>query len=260
MISINKELLANRFSTASDLYEDATPIQSKMAQNLFNEVLRLTFGKNIRNILELGCGSGRLTKKLVKEFPRSKITAIDIAPNMVDLAKTKSPTVNFIIGDIEKVVFDFEEKFDLIISNATIQWFENKQKTMQQINNLLEQSGVLAIATFGDKTFYELSKSFAESYLKHDLEVRSHVVKMPSVATWKTIFSNEKVSEEIFTQTFPSVREFLKSIQSAGAVNSAKENSTIPKKVLLDMMKYYAENFTDENEVLATYHVCYIFS
>lgn len=260
MTRINKELLATRFSNASKLYEDATPIQNQMAQNLFNEVLRHFANKKINNILELGCGSGRLTEKLSTNFPQSKITAIDFAPNMVELAKIKAPQVNYIIGDIEKVVFELEEKFDLIISNATIQWFEDKPKTMKQVENLLEQGGVVAIATFGDKTFCQLSEAFANSYAKNNLENRSHTVKMPSIATWQNIFPKGKISEEIITNTFPNVREFLRSIQNAGAVNSSAKNAIIPKKVFADMIKYYTENFSADDKILASYHVCYIFS
>src|SRR4030095_12586476 len=59
--------------------------------------------QNDPNILELGCGPGNITKYLLSKRPDFNITGIDVAPNMIELAKANNPTANFIVMDIRQI-------------------------------------------------------------------------------------------------------------------------------------------------------------
>jgi trans-aconitate 2-methyltransferase len=41
------------------------------------------------NILELGCGTGELSLKLLKQYPQAKITALDYSPRMIEFVTNK---------------------------------------------------------------------------------------------------------------------------------------------------------------------------
>ena len=43
----------------------------------------------MRNIIELGCGAGRVTRLLAENYPGVRITALDLSPDMIALAKSR---------------------------------------------------------------------------------------------------------------------------------------------------------------------------
>jgi len=261
MISVDKNSLAKRFGNSSNKYEDATPVQEKMAQSLIDKLLHRLEDRKILSILEIGCGSARMTRRLVDAFPLAKITAIDIADEMISIAKNNCPQAEYVVADAEKYLPLLDKKFDLVISSATIQWFENPDATLGKAYELLNPSGHLAMATFCDRTFHELSSSFENAYQTNKIEPRSHVVPMRSVRQWLKIVPKAEISDEIDQKTFCDVRTFLRSIQDAGAVNSLASRFAIPKKVLQSMKDYYCANYSCEasGAIVATYHICYIF-
>ncbi len=261
MLDIDKNSLAKRFGKLSDVYESVTPVQEKMAQTLLDRSWEYLSGKKILSILEIGCGTGRLTRQLVELFPEAQITAIDISHGMIAHAKSCCDKASYVVADAEEYIHSLKDKFDLIISSATIQWFTEPQSALTKAKELLSLGGFMAIATFANRTFYELSSSFDNAYDVHNLERREHIVPMKSIQKWREIISDSEIYDEIVTKEFVSVRDFLRSIQEAGAVNSLKKRSVIPANVLKTMSQYYSQNYAnpENGKIKSTYHVCYVF-
>ena len=70
------------------------------------------------SILDLACGTGILTRKLARMFPKSKILGIDISKNYLSIAEKNSlpfSNVSFLLCDAENL--DFDKKFDCICSS-----------------------------------------------------------------------------------------------------------------------------------------------
>lgn len=63
-----------------------------------------------RRILELGCGTGRVTEVLARE---ASVTAGDLLIEMVQRARRKVPAANLFVADLRE--FWFASKFDLVI-------------------------------------------------------------------------------------------------------------------------------------------------
>ena len=78
-----------------------------MPLELYNESYNILLEqiKNKKaNILEVGCGPGNITKYLLSKNPNFIIKGIDIAPNMIALAKINNPLARFEIMDIKKLI------------------------------------------------------------------------------------------------------------------------------------------------------------
>ncbi len=65
-------------------------------------------------LLEIGCGPGNITKYLLSKRPDFDILGIDIAPNMIELAKANNPTARFAVMDTRKIQ-TLTTKYDAII-------------------------------------------------------------------------------------------------------------------------------------------------
>ena len=96
-------------------------------------------------IIDLGCGTGTVAKRISEKFPNSKIVCLDIASNMIDIAKHKlseHKDTKFIIGDFSKI--DFDNKFDVVVSSLALHHLENdtcKKKFYNKIYDILTDFG-----------------------------------------------------------------------------------------------------------------------
>ena len=103
--------------------------------------------KGGNEILEIGCGPGNITKYLLKHNPRLQITGLDIAPNMVTLAKKNNPTANFRVMDCRSIN-TIKSKFNGIVCGFCIPYLIEKDtyKLLKDCNNLLIQGGILYLS------------------------------------------------------------------------------------------------------------------
>lgn len=72
------------------------------------------------NILEVGCGEGAVTERLVKIYPQAKITAIDITPNVGRLYSGPPGRANFIQTTVQEIAAKAPNQFDLVILSDVI--------------------------------------------------------------------------------------------------------------------------------------------
>jgi trans-aconitate 2-methyltransferase len=105
-------------------------------------VSRIGFDKP-NNIIDIGCGPGNSTQVLVSRWPGSKITGIDNSPAMIEKAKEDYPKQDWYIIDAGNE--EIKGKYDIVFSNATIQWIPNHASLLKKFHALLSGHGLLAI-------------------------------------------------------------------------------------------------------------------
>ena len=157
---LNKNIVENHFSRAAKTYEDNAIIQKELAVNLIKKAKNS--GRDFSRILEIGCGTGYLTRLLSIAFPKAKIFATDISPLMLVQAEKRHPPCQnkpeFFQQDGENL--SVTGTFDLIISNAAFQWFTDYDKAFSGFASRLASEGLLLYSTFGPATFNELHTAF----------------------------------------------------------------------------------------------------
>jgi 2-polyprenyl-3-methyl-5-hydroxy-6-metoxy-1,4-benzoquinol methylase len=100
------------------------------------------------DILEIGCGPGNITRYLVSQRPDFKITAIDVSPNMITLAKINNPTVDCIRMD-GRDIQGITGKFDGIVCGFCIPYLSMPDSTrlLTDSYHLLRDKGILYFST-----------------------------------------------------------------------------------------------------------------
>jgi ubiquinone/menaquinone biosynthesis C-methylase UbiE len=101
-------------------------------------------------ILDIGCGTGALTKKISKRINRKgKLIGIDISKEVLSIAKSqiKFPNVDFIEMDAEKIYFSI--KFSKVLSQFVVMFFTNPIKTLNSIRELMTREGILVLGVHG---------------------------------------------------------------------------------------------------------------
>lgn len=107
--------------------------------DLARRVKQVIPGPNI--IADLGCGPGNSTTVLRGEFPDSRLFGIDNSPNMITSAKRNHPGIEFLLGDVHHL----HGRYDLMFSNACLQWVPGHRLLIPQLMESLNPGGVLAV-------------------------------------------------------------------------------------------------------------------
>ncbi len=105
---------------------------------------RLT-ARSPSTIIDIGCGPGNSTAILKKRYPNAAVTGADNSENMVMAAKEKYPDIEFILCDASKDLGELNRKFDIVFSNACIQWVPDHPKLLREMLSLLKEGGELAV-------------------------------------------------------------------------------------------------------------------
>jgi trans-aconitate 2-methyltransferase len=97
-------------------------------------------------VLDAGCGSGRLTAKLLERLPQGRVIAVDRSENMLEVARAFllpqfGDRVQFLRADLEHLPLN--EAVDCIFSTATFHWILDHRSLFQHLFHVLKPGGVL---------------------------------------------------------------------------------------------------------------------
>ena len=135
-----------------------------MEMDLYNNTYRFFCDAiTIKNpeILEIACGPGNVTKYLLNQRPDFKLLGIDLAPNMIQLAKKNNPNATFKVKDCREIC-SLRQSFNAIMCGFCMPYLSKDEceKLIADASNLLDDQGVLYVSTMeGDyeKSGYELT-------------------------------------------------------------------------------------------------------
>jgi trans-aconitate 2-methyltransferase len=96
-----------------------------------------------KSILDLGCGPGNSTEILFGRWQNASLTGLDSSPEMLVTAREAHPTWSWLEADM--ATFESEQKFDLVFSNAALQWVKHHAVLLPRLKNLVADGGALAI-------------------------------------------------------------------------------------------------------------------
>ena len=99
--------------------------------------------ENPKSIIDIGCGPGNSTQVLRNRWPNAKIAGLDSSANMIEKAKKDYPDTEWIIGDAS--TFAFDKEYDVVFSNAALQWIQNHDSLIPRLFSIVAPSGALAV-------------------------------------------------------------------------------------------------------------------
>jgi len=124
--------------------------RNERTQASIDLVNRIQIDFSPQNIIDIGCGPGNSSQVLMHRWPQAELLGLDSSKNMIEKAKSDLPQYTWIQADASS--FQSEKKFDIVFSNATIQWIPDHDNLLRIFSSLLSDRGVLAfqIPLFND--------------------------------------------------------------------------------------------------------------
>lgn len=211
-----KQCIRRAFSRSAATYDAYADVQKEAAQR----TALLLDGMEPGSVLEIGCATGSYTLQLANRFPASAIYGLDFAEPMLRVAAARladNDHVHLLCADAERFLEDSTRSFDLITSNATLQWFSDLDRTFKSIARKLSDSGALVCSLFGPQTFVELRQALCL--------VNGHPVIMPVdgfpgkdklLALLRQHYCRSELQEVFVVREYQSVRQFLRHLKHTG--------------------------------------------
>ena len=132
---------------------------------------------NPEKIIDIGCGPGNSTQVLAGRFPDAYIVGVDKSEEMISAAKKSYPNLDFNICDAGTELSQLDSDFDIVFSNACIQWIPDHANLITNMLNLLKRNGILAV---------QIPMNFNEP-------IHKIVSELTASGKWKKYFINPSV-------------------------------------------------------------------
>ncbi|EEP3732621.1 malonyl-ACP O-methyltransferase BioC [Campylobacter jejuni] len=219
------------FLKAKD-YEKHAKVQDFMGLKLC-EILKNLRISHFEKVFEFGCGRGELSKKL-----QNFITFDEYLKNDILDFKENSSILIFDMNEIAKQDLS-KEKFDLIVSNATLQWLDLK-RIIPSLRDMLNQNGILLLSTFAEQNLKEIKQStgFGLNYFSlNELE-----------QIFKVYFNKVKITQELIKLSFDNALDVFRHLKLSG-VNSLG---------FYPLNKGFLKEFEEKFQNKLTYHPVFI--
>lgn len=244
---IDKQLVARRFSRAMESYDREAVAQKQIARHM-DRLLDRYLPRPCNRVLEIGCGTGLLTRRLVETLRPGQLLLNDLCPDMracfADLLA--GGRAAFVAGDAERL--SFPEGQDLIVSCSVVQWFARPEAFFGRCHALLAPRGSIAFSTFG------------KDNLKEVAAVAGGGLHYRSLEEWRRMLGPRyevvAAGEERITVTFQTPLQVLCHLKHTGVAAVRRQAWT--KGDLQAFCGEYARLFGNGGEVPLTYHPLYI--
>lgn len=167
-------------------YTENSAIQLSLASRVLED---FRFKKDA-NVLDIGCGDGRITADISQEAPGGCVIGIDASANMITYARThfprsKFPNLEFVHESAENL--SFTKQFDVIVSFNCFQWIRNWRKTLDLLCSFLNPHGEILFLTYPRENIYYQPFAKASEKFPDYLDLAAH----------KTMFSSDELKQAL---------------------------------------------------------------
>ncbi|WP_353861475.1 dethiobiotin synthase [Azospirillum formosense] len=245
-----KAAIAAAFGKAAPGYEEHAAVQRAAAERLAERVACLPLPARPR-VLEIGCGTGFLSRALRERIGPADWLLTDLSPDMLARCRATlgNPTDSaFRIVDGEQP--DLDGPFDLIVSSLALQWFRNPATALAHWVGLLAPGGRIAIATLAADSFREWREAH------HALGLEAGVPTYPTRHDLDRLWpagGRGSVEEERLLRRHADGLEFLAELKGIGAHLPAEGRRPLPPGALRRVLR----RLERPEGVTMTHHIAY---
>lgn len=160
-----KHKAATTYNAASDFYDHPANTFWERYGRRTVERLQLTPGARV---LDVCCGSGASALPAAEAVgPRGSVTGVDLATNLLELARTKAKqrgltNIQFELGDMTDLRFE-TNSFDAVVCVFGIFFVPDMEAALRELTRVTRQGGRLAVTTWGPRFFEPANSAFWNS-------------------------------------------------------------------------------------------------
>jgi malonyl-CoA O-methyltransferase len=256
---LDKYQLNQSFDRVASTYEQYAQLQQQIGNNLLERLEYIKIAP--RTIVDVGAGSGRLSRALSQRYPQAQVYGMDLSLKMVTVARRQAPRwfsrQHFACADaIQLPIAD--NCIDLLLSNLMLQWCNDIHRIFAEFARVLKPTGALLFATFGPDTLKELRHSWAVA------DSASHVNRFVDIHELGDALLQAQLTQPVLDTdwlqlTYPNVNQLMKALKNIGAHNitAGRPRGLMGKTKFQTMLSAYEQYRGSDGNVPVTYEVIY---
>ncbi|HNY29384.1 MAG TPA: methyltransferase [Fibrobacteria bacterium] len=221
---------SKRFGRSAATYHGVTPVQARMAATLAG---MLPIHLEPARILELGSGTGHLTQALLERYPRTRILSTDLSTAMLREAELRMeghPGVRWEVLD-GREPRHAESPFDVVASNAMVQWFPDLPAHLRACRAILAPGGRLAVGGFCHDHFPELDAILRSDEFSYPEGPGHDPAWLPQMLG-NCGFDRWEIATREWIEVYPSAGAFLSHLRESGANRPPPQGKPLGKEGL----------------------------
>lgn len=247
-----KTLIRKNFSRSAKTYDASASLQREVADLL---LARLAYLKNLpQTILEGGCGTGYVTRRMATYCPKSFVVASDAAFAMVEEARRQDrrwfKKAHYCLADMEALPFA-NHSFDAFICSLALQWC-NPQKVFAEVYRILKPNGFILFSTLGPDTLCELKEALNDTRVHGFIDMHD----LGSLLT-EAGFADPVLDCEWQVRHYATIENLLREIKGLGAMSILPGRRSLGGKQWLEQLKINYEKRRMPQGLPATYEVVF---
>ena len=254
---LDRVRLRAAFERASAGYEAAAGLQARVATELLERLTAFDFAPRV--VLDLGAGTGRVTRELKRRYPRALVIALDLSPGMLREARRNQRLLRRfarLCADALRLPLR-AASVDLVFSSLVLQWCEPLEQALAEVRRVMKPDGFFAFSTFGPDTLKELRAAWAQA------DGLTHVNRFLDLHDVGDALTRSGLAEPVLDVdrielAYPDALTLMRDLKAIGAHNATVGRPrTLSGKARLKRMTEAYEAFRRGGALPATYEVIY---
>ncbi len=245
------------FDRASASYESAAGLQARVAAELLERLAVFAFEPRV--VLDLGAGTGRVTRELKRRYRRALVIALDLAPGMLREARRHQQLwrrFERVCGDALRLPLA-DASVDVVFSSLMLQWCEPLDTALAECRRVLKPDGFLAFSTFGPDTLHELRGAWASAdgynHVNHFVDVHEVGDALVRAGLMEPVLDVDRVEVG-----YPDALSLMRDLKAIGAHNvTAGRPRALVGRARLKRVQDAYEAFRRDDRLPATYEIIY---
>ena len=256
-LRLDRGRLRAAFDRASAGYEAAAGLQARVATELLERLAAFEFAPRV--VLDLGAGTGRVTRELKRRYPRALVIALDLSPGMLREARHNQLLWRrFVRLNADALRLPLAgASVDLVFSSLVLQWCEPLEQAFAEVRRVLSPGGFFAFSTLGPDTLKELRAAWAAadglSHVHRFLDVHDVGERCTHAGLTEPVLDVDRLE-----LAYPDTLALMRDLKAIGAhnVTAGRPRSLMGRSRLARMSEAY-EALRRGGSLPATYEVIY---
>jgi malonyl-CoA O-methyltransferase len=162
-----------RFDRAAETFDDADFVHRVCGEGLLQRMLPMTI--DARTVLDLGCATGTLSRKLASRFRKGRVVSLDLSLPMLRRArKMRSRFARIAEVQADAAAIPLPAScVDVVVANLLLPWIADVPSMLAEVARVLRQDGLFVFASLGPDSLRELREAFEED--------EGHVLRFPDM-------------------------------------------------------------------------------
>lgn len=253
---LDKAKVKQSFAAAANTYDAMAALQRQVGLDL---LAKFPLSDRAGQILDLGCGTGFLSRQLPLDQDGQSLLAIDIALPMLEKSRELNQQINwhYVCADAERLPLQ-SASVQQVFSNLAFQWCEDLSAVFSECRRVLVNDGQLQFATFGPATLKELKAAWAQV---DDFEHVNQFVSLSGIRQnlIDVGFVDFELQSQIYPVSYASVMDLMRELKAIGAhnVSEGRNKKMTTRRQLQAMIQCY-EYAMPEQAILASYEIIFV--